>query len=132
MTSELPIPGAKLEGALANVAEDGGKTLTSALRTVMSAWADKTAAVNAATAEQIRLDIADERARDRQRTAIVERRQYELEEVDHRIALIERARGRVLADIALTQQSLEYVAEKAIEFNETEPEQTEGREVEPD
>ncbi|MFZ2997231.1 DUF2806 domain-containing protein [Sphingobium sp.] len=132
MTTELPIPGAKLEGALANVAEDGGKTLTSALRTILSAWADKKAAVNAATAEQIKLDIADEHERARERTAIAERRKHEIEELDHRIGLIERARGRVLNEIAHTQQSIEYVAQKAIEYNAAELDSCEERDVEQD
>ncbi|MEA3016406.1 MAG: hypothetical protein QOI38_1128 [Sphingomonadales bacterium] len=130
MAAELP--GAKLEGALANIAEDGGTTLTSALRTIVSAWADKKAAVNAATAEQIKLDIADEHERERQRNAIAERRQNEIEEVAHRIALIERARGRVLDEIAHTQQSIEYVAQKAIEYHAAEPDSREERDVEQD
>ena len=132
MTTELPIPGAKLEGALANVAQDAGKTLTSALRTILSAWADKKAAVNAATAEQIKLDIADEHERARERTAIAERRKHEIEELDHRIGLIERARGRVLNEIAHTQQSIEYVAQKAIEYNAAELDSCEERDVEQD
>lgn len=132
MIVELPIPGAKLEGAIANVAEDGGKTLTSALRTILSAWANKKAAVNAATAEQIKLDIADEHERARERTAITERRKHEIEELDHRIGLIERARGRVLDEIAHTQQSIEYVAQKAIDYNAAESESCEERDIEQD
>lgn len=132
MAAELPIPGAKLEGALANVAEDGGKTLTSALRTILSAWADKKAAVNVATAEQIKLDIADEHQRARERTAIAERRQQEIEELDHRIGLIERARGRVLDEIAHSQKSIEYVAQKAIEYNAADVDANEERDIEQD
>lgn len=132
MSAEMPIPGAKLEGALANIAEDGGKTLIGALRTIMSAWADKKAATNVATAEQIKLDIADEHQRARERTAIEERRRYELAEVDHRLSLIERARGRVLDEIAHTQQSIEYVAQKAIEYNAAEVDSRDEREIEQD
>lgn len=132
MTSEFSIPGTKLEGALANVTEDAGKTLTGALRTMVSAWADRKAAANSATADQIKLDIADERQRARDRNAVTERRRHDLEEVDHRIALIERARGRILDEIAHTQESIEYVAEKAIEYHAAEPDAANPRDLDQD
>jgi hypothetical protein len=129
---ELNLPGGQIERAVANVAEDGGKTLTSALRTLLSAWADRKAAVNVATAEQIRLDIADDAARVRDRKAIAERRQNELDEIDHGQALLERARGRVLLDIAHTQEAIEYVGRKAIEYNASDPDKLGERDIEQD
>jgi hypothetical protein len=132
MASELQIPGSQIERAIANVAEDGGKTLIGALRTRMSAWVDKKAAADVATAEEIRLDIADDGQRARERKAVVERRQYELEEVDHRLALIERARGRVLDEIARTQETIEYVGGRAIEFNAADADSADEREIEED
>jgi hypothetical protein len=128
----LEVPGTKIEGAVANVAEDAGKTLVGAVRTRLSAWADRKAAVDLAEAEQIRLDVAAEGERKRNRTAIADRRQFELEEIEHRRALIERARGRVLDEIAHQQAAIEYVGDRAFTLNAADPEKSEERVIEDD
>lgn len=132
MPMALDVPGTKIEGAVANVAEDAGKTLVGAVRTRLSAWADRKAATDLAEAEQIRLDIAAEGERRRQRNAIADRREFEIEELKHRHALIERARGRVLDEIAHTQAAIEYVGERAFTVNARDPEKVEERTIEDD
>lgn len=132
MAMAMDVPGTKLEGAVANVAEDAGKTLVGAVRTRLSAWADRKAAADLAEAEQIRLNAAAAGERERQRNAVVDRRQFEIEEVEHRLALIERARGRVLDEIAHTQAVIEYVGDRAFTLNAADPEKGEERIIEDD
>ena len=77
-------------------------------------------------------DIEHEGQRFRDRKSIEDRRRFELEEIDHQSDLIERALGRKLEEMIDEQGSVDYVGQKAIEYNANDRESLNERSINQD
>lgn len=130
---ELPkLPGQELEKVAGEVLADAGKSLTSALREIVGAWADRVSAPNRARAKETLLDAEHAGNIKRAREVIEERRRHEFDEIEHRLTLLRRATGRVDIEMIHEQESVEYVFRKAIENNSQDPNKAQERDINQD
>lgn len=126
------LPGHELEKAAAEVGSAAGKSLVSGLDRLFQSWIARRASRNEAVADETKKEISHQGERRRLAESIQDRRHQELREVEHRYELQQRVAGRLLAQWEAEQKAVEWVASKAVQLTERDPERDQERELDDD
>jgi hypothetical protein len=130
--NQLPsLPGQKLEEAAANVATEAGKEIVHGVSTLMGGQLAVWFATRQAKADAARMAIETQAINDRDRMLAANRRQLEVEEVDHK-ALLQRRFIRLGRELEREQENLESITLRAIEFAEKSSATDKGRRLDDD
>ena len=130
----VEVPGQELERAAADVGREAGKSILRGLSRLCGARFAGWLAENEAKAKAVRMAIDTAASIDRGKALTAERRQQELEEIDHQEAkaLAERRLNWLLIEMAREQANFEAIAVRSLKQIEHHPEGDKTREIDDD
>jgi hypothetical protein len=127
----ISLPGEKIEEAAAEVTTEAGKSLIRGVGRLFGAGVATWIATRETKAKAAAMAIETEAEIKRDRALMSERRNVELEELDHQ-ALLERRLNRLRHELAREQDNLEAIANKSLELLERNPNADKAREIDED
>ena len=127
----LSLPGQNLEDAAVEVGTEAGKSVVRGIGRLVGAAAAKWVATKEAEAEAAALAIKMQAETQRDRALTQERRETELEEIEHQ-AKLGRRLARLRYELAREQANFESIAVRSLELIEGNPKADKGRDIDED